>query len=169
MLYVLMFLFLVTAPLLIFSVKPELSTQRRIWRILIATIIGYMLLNLILHTHRYLQWQEFEQCQNIYSKDPLNMADECKGIINIADGASNIFYLYLGWVPAVGYAGFFELLWRIKHRAFIKNMGKQFSGRWFSNFVVITAIPVWIFMLLIITLTVFMKFYCFIDFSNDKC
>lgn len=155
-----MLLFFTVAPLLIFSATPRSSVRWRIWRILLAVAIGYILINLILHIHRYLDWRDFEECQKIYAKDSLNMADECKGIVNIADGASNIFYLFLGWIPAGGYMGFFELLWRIKHRPTIKNMGKQFKGKWFSNFVVVAAIPVWIFMLLIFFVFIYYRIDC---------
>ena len=169
MVYFLMLLFFAIAPLLIFSATPNSSCRWRISRILIATFIGYVLLNVILHTNRWLEWKEFEECQKLYAVDELNMADECKGIINIADGASNVFYLYLGWIPSGGYAGFFELWWRIKYRENIRKMAKQFKVKWFSNFVVAAAIPVWLFMMFIFLLGIFMKIYCFIDFSNDKC
>lgn len=164
-------LFLATAPLLIFSTKPESSMQRRIGCILIAVIIGYILLNIIVELGNQNGWRDYEQCRSESKNrmDSPEMHDECGHYIVDSAGINNMFIFFIGWIPAGGYAGFFELLWRRKHRETIQKMGNQFKDKWFSNFMVITAIPVWIFMFLIMLLIVVMQIYCFIDFPNGKC
>ena len=64
--------------------------------------------------------------------------DACGHHVNIADGAAIVFYLYFGWIPAAGYPGFHELVWRWRHRAAIRGMGSAFKGRLASNIVIAT-------------------------------
>lgn len=162
-------LFLMLAPLLVFSAKPHHSARRRVGRIILAVAFGYVFINLTLHTHSALQWKEYEQCQKDNPVFGENVHPNCEGFINIADGASNVFYLVLGWIPAGGYVGFWELWWRIKHRVAIRAMDKQFKGKWFSTFVVVGAIPVWLFMFLIALFLIFMLTFCPTPVSTDKC
>lgn len=134
-------LLLITVPCLIFSTVPGDSAFLRLRRIILAIIIGYVCVNLTLHTHRAQQRAAFEQCKHeLYQRggNP-EQAGECMHLVNIADGASYVFYFVLGWVPAAGYTGFWELLWRWKYRGKITN-----KGRWFSTALIVCSIPVWI-------------------------
>jgi hypothetical protein len=171
MIYFLMLIFFATAPLIIFSATPNSSCGWRISRIFIATFIGYVLLNISVEVGNQNGWRDYQNCYNAsrYGIDNYKTYEECKHHLIASEGLNNIFYLFIGWIPAGGYVGFFELWWRIKYRENIRKMGKQFKGKWFSNFVVVAAIPVWLFMMFIFLLGIFMKIYCFIDFSNDKC
>lgn len=142
-------LFFSIIPLLIFSAKPRHSTRRRLGRILLATAVGYVLINLTLHTHRALDWKEFARCRMENPMFGENVHPKCKGIVNIADGASNVFYLVLGWVPAAAYAGFWEFWWRRKYRHDIGRLGNAYEGRWFSTALIVCSVPVWLFVMLL--------------------
>jgi len=121
-----------TAPILVFSIAPPKPQWMRFWRLVFAAGLTYVLLNLSLHTGRAIEWRAYQECQSQFSDGVLQQHEEC-GKINIADGASNIFYLYAGWIPATAYVGIWEFLWRIRSRKKLKELGKNYKGRWFSN------------------------------------
>lgn len=145
-------IFFISLPLFIFSVKPDSKASWRFWRIVLAIGIGYILINLSLHTHRAIQWNAYEQCRSESKNriDSIEMHEECKHHINIADGASNVFFLFLGWIPAAAYLGFWELIWRVKYRHFIREMKGNFKGKWFSTLLIVCSVPVWLYILLVI-------------------
>jgi hypothetical protein len=149
-------LLLVSAPLLIFSAKPHHSAQWRLWRIIVAVIIGYVLINLTLHTHRELGWKAKEACESssVHRQDSMEMFEECGHHVNIADGASYVFYLVLGWVPAAAYAGFWEFWWRRKYAFIIRPLGKRYKGKWFSTALILCSVPVWIFIVFLLALII---------------
>jgi len=122
----------VTAPILVFSVAPEKPFWMRFLRLVLAVGLTYILINLSLHTGRAIERNSYQKCQSQFSDGVLQNHPEC-GKINIADGASNIFYLYAGWIPATAYVGIWEFLWRIRSRKKLKELGKNYNGRWFSN------------------------------------
>lgn len=113
-----------------------------------------------MHTGRAIDWKEFEACLEPLLKEAnrgipnAEIHSACEHHINIADGASNVFYLYLGWIPAGAYVGFFELIWRIKYRKKIRSMGGSYKGRWFSNLGIALSIPVWMYVSLLLYLLV---------------
>lgn len=152
-------LFFSIIPLLIFSANPYHGARWRLGRILLATAIGYVLVNLTLHTHRALDWKEFENCR---AENPVvgeNYHPKCEGIIYIADGASDVFYLVLGWIPAVAYTGFWEFWWRRKYRFIIGQLGKNYKGKWFSTTLIACSAPVWIYFFLLIIIIISKFFY----------
>jgi hypothetical protein len=116
-------------------------------------------------------WLDYEACRNATNRmGSLEMQDKCAYHLVASEGLNNIFYLFIGWIPAGGYAGFFELLWRRKHRETIRKMGKQFKGKWFSNFVVVAAIPVWLFMFIIFLAFIYNRIDCpHAIVATDKC
>jgi hypothetical protein len=147
-------LFLLSSPLLIFSAKPHHSVRWRFWRIIIAITIGYILLNFTLHTHRTLEWKAHEKCQHdmlVRGQNPYSF-DPCGHLVNIADGASNIFFLVLGWIPAAAYAGFWEFWWRRKYALIISPQGKTYKGKLFSTALIVCSIPVWLFVAFLVVL-----------------
>jgi hypothetical protein len=125
----------VAAPLLVFCIKPDKKWGLRIGRLLLAIGMTYVLMNLALHTGRTIKWNVYEACQSQFSDGAIQRHEEC-GEINIADGASNVFYAYFGWIPAMAYVGIWEALWRIRHRRKIKEMGKEYKGKWISNIII---------------------------------
>lgn len=147
-------LLMISTPMLIFSAKPHHSVARRFWRIITAIIIGYVLINLTLHTHRTLDWKELEQCRRENPVFGENIHPKCQGIVNIADGASYVFYLVLGWVPAAAYAGFWEFWWRRKYAFIIRPLGERYKGKWFSTALIVCSLPVWIFIIFLFVLII---------------
>lgn len=137
------YLLVITIPFLVFGISPDGSYRIRLGRLIIAVILAYMLLNLSLHTSRSLDHKDYYKCQNNSNHPEMSLKtfEECKNHITIADGASAVFYLYFGWIPASAIVGFWELLWRIYHMNKLKTLGKNYDGRWFSNIVICTFIP----------------------------
>lgn len=128
-------LLLVTTPLLIFFVDAERSFLSHVVRVFCAVALTYVLLNLTLHTGRALDRADFLECQetSVHQFHSTEMAEECSHHINTADGAANVFYLLFAWIPAIGYASLWEIIWRIRHRKKLERMGKDYKGQWFSN------------------------------------
>lgn len=110
------------APLLLLTPAIWLVSRnnRSPWQRLAITLIllcaNYACINLALHTERHLGWQNYEQCRqtSVQPMDSPEMHAECAHHIHLADGASTVFYLVLGWLPAMGYLGMF--IWLDKRR-----------------------------------------------------
>ena len=128
-------LLLVVAPLLVFCIGPDKKWGLRLSRLLLAVAMTYAFMNLALHTSRAIKWDAYETCQSQFSDGAIQHHEEC-GEINIADGASNVFYAYFGWIPATAYVGIWEAFWRIRYRRKIKEMGKEYKEKWFSNIII---------------------------------
>lgn len=97
-------LFIILIPIIVFSVRPEANLWRRMGRLVLAIGAGYVLANVALHWSRSLKWEAYEACQSQFPDGAIQHHEECPEI-NIADGASNVFYLLFGWVPAAAYIG----------------------------------------------------------------
>jgi hypothetical protein len=133
------FLTLVAAPPLVFSATPRADERWLIGRLLAAAFVTYILLNASLHIPRMIRWHEYETCQHQFDDGYVQHHPEC-GEINIADGASNVFFAYLGWIPAVAYVGLWELVWRIWYcRSFERKAHVKRSAYWFSCLFVLSA------------------------------
>ncbi|MEQ1887553.1 MAG: hypothetical protein ABL951_00055 [Alphaproteobacteria bacterium] len=149
-------LFIIIIPAIVFSVKPEANLWLRIGRLVLAGGLAYLFLNLSLHLKLDRMWEAYNSCRFEHSGNDgpyemslaLKMDKICPPAPNT--GAPLAFYLVLGWIPAAGYSGLWELLWRLRHHDFIRTSGKSFRGKWISNaliiFSVIAAYPTWIFL-----------------------
>jgi len=158
---------LLVAPALVLAANPETSFKIRLLRLILAIGFTYVLINLSLHTSRQIEWKIYEECQSQFDDASLNHHKEC-GEINIADGASSIFYAFFGWIPATAYVGLWELIWLAKHRKKIREIGKNYEGKWFSLIIFIISIPVWLYVLAIIIMFSYI-FTCHLYSSSDKC
>ena len=137
-------LFLV-APGLVFFVNVERSRTEHVTRVLCAIGLTYILLNLSLHAQHAFDWRDYEVCQEqSVHKGFANPEahEECRHHLMEGDGAKNVFAFVLGWIPAAFYIGIWEIFWRIKHRKKIREMGKNYKGKWLSNItMLLTFIP----------------------------
>ncbi len=150
-------LIFITAPLLVFNAKPESSADWRIDRLILAIGATYILMNFSLHTSRQIIWSAYEACQSRFSDGAIQHHKEC-GEINIADGASNIFYLIFGWLPATGYVGLCEFIWRWRYRRIVRKK-ETYAGMVFSSVVVIIAAPVILYALFIFSVVIYEYIY----------
>lgn len=96
-------LWIVIVPLLIFSITPNASKLQKLIIVLISVGFCYLFMNLSIH----LFW-DIRNGPFVVSTDPnfpwqKTWDMECA---NIGDGASLVFTLIFGWVPASLYAGF---------------------------------------------------------------
>lgn len=128
-------LFFTILPALIFSAKPHHSVKRRSTRIIIAIILGYIALNLSLHTSRTITWNTYERCQSQFSDGAIQHHKEC-GEMNIADGASYAFAMFLGWIPSIMFVGWLELIWRKLYKNDMQTLRKGMNDDVLANIVV---------------------------------
>ena len=111
-------LWVLATPVFVFSVKPNAPKWQRAVRSLIAIAFCYGVMNLALH----LMW-DIRNGPFIVNDDP-NFPDQktwdIPGCTNIADGASLVFALFLGWIPASLYVGIWLLIREFFKRAVFK-------------------------------------------------
>ncbi len=123
-----LFLFFITAPLLVFSVKPEAPRLWRTSRLIIAIITCYASINLALHFDHAKLAEEVNNNPHAAHEDFMRVSG--------ASGASDVFMLLLGWVWAVMYVGWCELAWRRYHRAKMISLRKGCGDDGFANIIV---------------------------------
>ena len=121
---------------MVFSVTPEANVRVRVGRLVSAVAAGYVLANLALYWSHSMDWEAYQACQDRFPDGFRTIRPECEHLVNIADGASIVFYLLFGWIPAAAYTGFWELLWRWDHRHSIRQRERSFKGKWASNTVI---------------------------------
>ncbi len=149
-------LLIILTPAIVFSVKPQANMWLRIGRLVLAGGLAYLFLNLALHQSLDRMGEAYNSCRFEHTGNDgpyemslaLDLDKICPAAPNT--GAPMAFYLVLGWIPAAGYTGLWELLWRLRHRDLIRAMGKSFIGKWLSNaliaFAIIAAYPTWVFL-----------------------
>ena len=109
-------LWIVIVPLLIFSIKPNASKLQKFAVVLVSTGLCYLFMNLSIHLFWDIRNGPFivSSDSNFPSQKTWDM--ECA---DIGDGASLVFTLIFGWIPASLYAGFCYATWKISH-SFLK-------------------------------------------------
>lgn len=141
-------LLIILIPIIVFSVKPEANLWLRIGRLALAAGICY---GLIFWTVYWQQGTEINAIHAFVDKFP-NCADQiCADAPRSTMGGPILGVIYvLGWLPSAGYTGLWELIWRVRYRASIREMGGAFKGKWISNalilFATIALYPTWIFL-----------------------
>ena len=132
-------LMVLVTPGLIFCVPVKRSTLSHITRVLFSIGITYVLINLARYADAAFGWRDYEACQDnsVHPYMSPEMYNECGHHVNIADGGSYMLLFSLGWAIAAFYVGLWELIWRVWHRKQIKAMGKQYTGKWFSNLTIL--------------------------------
>lgn len=141
-------LLIILIPVIVFSMKPEANLWLRLGRLMIAAPLCY---GLMFWTVYWQAGAEIEVINAFVDKFPECADQQCADAPRpTLDGPILGFFLILGWIPATGYVGLWELLWRLHYRSVIREMGKTFKGKWASNalitFAFIAAYPTWIFL-----------------------
>ncbi len=138
-------LLIILVPLIVFSVKPETNMWLCIGRLVLAAGIAYIFLNLSLHQKHDRIWEAYHSCRYEHSGNggPYEMSlarrmDKICPAIPYT-GAAAVTYFVLGWVPATGYTGLWELIWRLRYHAVVRKTGKAFKGKWLSNTLILFA------------------------------
>ena len=129
-------LFLVM-PFSVFIVKPMSSFIFKFMSLALFILIVYFLINLSIHNHIHIENENYIECQGKFDKSYLNHVPQC-GKLKRSNGATLIFALFLGWIPAIAYIGIWEFVWRIVHRKKLKSMHR--GSKWLSNIVILFAI-----------------------------
>lgn len=131
-------LFFMLSLLLVFSATPEALRRKRSGRLLLAIICGYIFINLAMHTHQQEQYAHYEACLEMLAHlpDQPERHAACARHVNIADGASNVFFLFLGWLPSLMITGWWELLWRRRHWNKMTSLRKGLGDDRIANLIV---------------------------------
>ena len=114
-------LWILSVPIFIFSIKPEAHKWKKIATLLIAIAFCYGVMNLALH----LMW-DIRNGPFIVNSDPTfpdQKTWDIPGCANIADGASLVFAPYFGWIPASLYVG----TWLLIHAFFKRAVSKKLT------------------------------------------
>ncbi len=98
------------APFMIFFVSPERTTKSHMLRVGCAIALTYIFTNLAIHTGKYIERENYKQCNIAHQMTGESEHENCKHIINIADGTEIVFALYFGWVQAACYTGLWEII-----------------------------------------------------------
>ncbi len=154
-------LLIILTPIIVFSVRPEANIWLRAGRLALAVGLSYILMNLALHLSVDRGWEAHNSCtfthsghEGPYERSLANRLDAiCPEApdLGIAEG----LYLYFGWIPAAAFIGFWELLWRLWHRKIIRATGNAFKGKWASNALIFFSTPVWLYILILLTLAAY--------------
>jgi hypothetical protein len=136
-------LFWITAPLLVFSAKPESTYWRRIGRLLLAIALTYVFLNLSIGAEHSLAWDAYRACEEQSQHRDMSpeMHKECKPHLDALNDTNALFAFAFGYFLTAAYTGFWELLWRIRYRKAVRAYGKGYEGKWTSNILIALAIP----------------------------
>lgn len=113
-------------------------------------MLTYIFINLFINALQSATWEAYERCQSKFPDGGMQIHKECEQYFNISDGAAGIFYLFLGWVPAMAYVGFWELIWRIRYRKKLKPQNRSFRTHALSYLCMAVLIPVAVFVSAII-------------------
>ncbi len=129
---------IIIIPVLMFFVKPNTSKIEHIAKIFFATTVCSVFLNLALHLKQEILWDIYEACQGQFSDGDIRQHAECPKVAN--PDASYDFMKSFGWIPALVYVGWWELIWRIYHHHHIEKYPGSYKGKWHSDIIIIIAI-----------------------------
>jgi succinate dehydrogenase hydrophobic anchor subunit len=130
-------IYILLVPSLIFAATPKSSEKWRFIRLVGIIAITYLLINLAVN----LKWDLRIDAVNSNSNATLEDLEYAT-----ADGANLIFTMLFGWIFAIVYVGWWELLWRVIHRREIRRLKlrKRFSNLVIAfSFIVSTAVAVY--------------------------
>ncbi|MEQ1890363.1 MAG: hypothetical protein ABL951_14475 [Alphaproteobacteria bacterium] len=137
-------LLITLTPIIIFSVKPGANMWLRTGRLVLAVGFAYIFINLSLHLKLDREWEAYDSCRSEhggsypYEKSlALKLDKICPSAPHT--GPMLVTYFVLGWVPAAGYTGFWELIWRLRYHSGVRKTGKAFKGKWLSNVLILFA------------------------------
>jgi len=138
-------LLIILVPLIVFSVKPQSNLWLRIGRLALAAALCY---GLMFATVGWEYSKEWEAVYAYHEKFPHCTDHECADEPPITiTGSLIVFVIVLGWIPAAGYTGVWELIWRLYYRNYIRQQ-PVYRGRLFSAMLIIFAVialyPTWL-------------------------
>lgn len=138
-------LLIILIPAIVFSVKPQANLWLRTGRLVLAAAIGY---GLLLATIGWEYSKEWDAKYAYHENHPECIDHACADEPPIAiTGVLIAFIIMLGWIPAAGYTGLWELAWRLCYRKYISQQ-PVYPGRLFSAILIIFTVmalyPTWL-------------------------
>lgn len=146
-------LWIVATPVIVFSVKPTTPRWQRSVRTVVAIGFCYGIMNLALR----FMWDIKNGPFGVNNDYPWQKSWDDSGVkcANIADGASLVFTLFFGWIYAMIYTGWWEVIWYKYYKRKAQLIDKDFRRDWISKITVWVSKYITIFVFLIIALMPF--------------
>jgi hypothetical protein len=139
---------LVAAPVIIFAVKPENSKLLSL-RLIVASALSYLLINMTFAEEYDSAWESYNQCYDSKTEfriDSKERNDACEHHFDHLSDLDRVSAYLWGYYFAIGYVGFWELLWRIRYRKRTAQTPNTFKWRWLSTLTILMLIPLMYFL-----------------------
>ncbi|AGH97843.1 hypothetical protein [Micavibrio aeruginosavorus] len=146
-------LWMVSIPLLVFSIKPDASKWLRASRTVAAVILGYVVMNLAIQLFWDIGNGPFVVDGN--PNTPWQKTWDIPNCADIADGASIVSTLFFGWLYAIIYTGWWDMVWYQYHKRRTKMIDDGFKRDICSQVVFVTSKIVTILVILFMILIFF--------------
>lgn len=139
---------LASTPIILFSLGPRAPAWHRAFRILFSIGLGYVVINLGTHAAIEIRNAPFHGEGVVYSDGILitSEADKAKlKCFDFADGANFLFALWFGWIYALVYTGWWEIIWGIYQKRKTKWINQNFRRDWISLIVIFISMAITVF------------------------
>jgi hypothetical protein len=149
------YLYLIGAPVLVFSIKPKSPARRRVLWFSLSILLLYVTYILSTQTERYQDGKLYDKCMEETTEGRYT---KCRKHLPMRS-LKNSHKLALLFLHNTIYFAIWVTVWRLYYIKTIKNLGKTYRAKWFDYFLMIpffgillnifTAIPTLIFYMLI--------------------
>ncbi len=133
-------LWIISTPILTFAAKPDAPKWQR--TLIITFIIGVSYIAIYLGTYLNVdirnapfQTSEITSTSNEVERFKFDCYDT-------TDGPNYVFAFWFGWIPAVAYAGWWEIIWGLYHKKVTKLIDKDFKRDFVTTFVIFFSITI---------------------------
>lgn len=136
---------LISTPVVVFSVRPTAPAWQRAARTIFIIAMSYVVINFGTHLAMDIKNAPFHG-DGIVHFNGIRVSsekDEFKlHCYDIADGAKFVFSLLFGWLFAVIYTGWWEIIWNQYHTSKTKLIDKSFKTDWVNKIIVFVSVAV---------------------------
>ena len=129
---------MISTPVITFSVKPSASVWQRAVRTILIIIVSYFAINLRTPLSVDIRNAPF------WTSEITSTSTEIErfkfGCYDTTDGPNYVFAAFFGWLPAAVYAGWWEIIWYQYHKRKTRLIGKNFKRDWVNKIVVFISV-----------------------------
>ncbi len=133
---------LISTPIIIFSIRPETLVWKRALYSFISIGMGYIVINLSTHMAMDIRNAPFHGEGIVYFNGVLETseADVVKhNCFDIADGGKYVGAILFGWIYALIYTGWWKIIWYQYHKRASKLIEKSFKIDWFNKVIILAS------------------------------
>lgn len=128
-------LFILSAPLLVFSTLPSTAQWKRALVCLAAVALGYFIAPFAVDLEHQIRNAPFM----VYDDVPFQKTMDMVRCMSGSGTASRAFALAFGWVYATVYTGWWVIAWYAYHRYVTKHIDESFKLHWFCRLLVVVS------------------------------